>query len=85
MICINRRRDLARHDHHAAASARAFAAACRGQAWADKNWPFLGKRLAREIGRAARKKGADFTPKMQTLYRKLLKTILPDIADDLRL
>jgi IS5 family transposase len=32
------------------------------------------KRLAREIGRAARKKGADFTPKMQKLYRKLLKT-----------
>ncbi len=31
------------------------------------------KRLAREIGRAARKKGADFTPKMQKLYRKLLK------------
>jgi IS5 family transposase len=32
------------------------------------------RRLAREIGRAARKKGADFTPKMQKLYRKLLRT-----------
>lgn len=32
------------------------------------------KRLAREIARAARKKGADFTPKMQKLYRTLLKT-----------
>jgi IS5 family transposase len=32
------------------------------------------RRLAREIARAARKKGADFTPKMRKLYRKLLKT-----------